>query len=92
MRFKIQPDMSGTLCSSCREAMIVDYADGRREVFCHSRGTEPMRVRRPVVRCNDFDDRRTPAKWEMDKIAWVVTTDKSGKAIGFAPPPKDDDK
>jgi hypothetical protein len=90
MGFKIQPSIDGSLCATCRDSQIVDFADGKSVVHCHTRGAmKPIAIRGPVVRCNDYDDRRLAAKWDMEKIAWIVTTDKSGKTIGFAPPKKD---
>jgi hypothetical protein len=90
MRVKIQPDSVG-LCGTCREAQVTEFSNGRREVRCHSRGTRPILVTSPVVKCNDFDDKASPSQWEMQKIAWVVATDRSGNAIGFKAPPKTDD-
>lgn len=66
----------------------MEQADGTVLTRCHSRGMEPVIVRTTVVRCNDYDDRRTPSEYEMQKIAWVVTTDRSGQTIGFKPPQK----
>jgi hypothetical protein len=74
------------MCSTCRAAHIVEFSDGHREVRCYARSTEPLWIVRPVVHCNDYDDQRVASKWDMEKIAWTVTTNKSGQAIGFAPP------
>ena len=91
MSIKIQPGTSDSLCATCREAQVVEFSNGVKAVRCHSRGAFPqVTINHPVTRCNDYDDRRQPAKWDMEKIAWQVTTDKSGKTIGFAPPKKDD--
>lgn len=90
MGFKIQPGTSASLCGTCREALVIEFAD-HSEVRCHSRGSDALLIRGPVLRCNDYDNKTRPSKWDMEKIAWVITTDKSGKAIGFTPPRKAED-
>jgi len=32
-----------------------------------------------------YDDKRQPAMWEMEKIAWRITVSKEKHAIGFGP-------
>lgn len=91
MRFKVTERLGVGLCAGCRDAQTVEYADGQTDVWCHTRGMEPRLVAKPVRRCNDFDDRSQPARYQMEKIAWTVRTDKSGQTVGFAPPKKKDD-
>lgn len=90
MPFKIQRTRGAGLCPTCRNAQIVEHANSRATTLCHSRDSFGGRpVLRPVTACSDYDDASTPAEWELQKIAWTVTTDKSGQAIGFKPPSKD---
>lgn len=91
MSIKVQPSPSHSLCATCREAHAVEYADGRRLVACCAHGMEPLLLAGDVARCSAYDDRRLPAKWEMEKVAWTVRTDTSGKAIGFTPPKAEKD-
>lgn len=78
------------LCGTCRNAHIVDFDDGSFEIFCAERayGNEPM-IRRPVVRCTDHTDKSRATQHDMEKLAWVVRTDNSGKVLGFRPPEKE---
>lgn len=86
---KIQPDKLPTLCSTCKEAQITQYTDGTTVVLCHARTSwSPRPVTRAVARCNDYEDANLVDRWEMEKIAWTVSTDKSGKRLGFQPPDK----
>jgi hypothetical protein len=85
MRIKIQPTRDIGLCSTCREAHVFEQADNRLTVICNSH-QRPINITKPVTYCNEYDDIRVPWRHDMEKIAWTVTTDKSGKSIGFKPP------
>ena len=89
-RFKIQPDTNSSLCGSCREAHVVEFANGTRATFCNAHHSESRAVLRPVQRCSEYQNKNTPSQWQMEKIAWTLITDKSGLKIGFTPPKKDD--
>ena len=43
----------------------------------------PVQVRGKMVQCSAYDDKRVPSRWDMEQIAWVLVTNKAGKAIGF---------
>lgn len=91
MKLKMHTSQRG-LCATCREALIIEHDNGDIETRCHAWGAaEMIRIRRPVVRCSDYDAKFAQPRYELEKIAWVIRTDKSGKTIGFAPPSKDDD-
>lgn len=83
MRVKIQSERDIGLCATCREAQVFEQ-DHDLTIICNSR--RAFRVLRKVTYCTDYDDRGTPYKHDMERIAWMVTTDKSGMAIGFKPP------
>lgn len=79
------------LCGKCRESLVFEQIDGTVTYLCNSRSSVPLVITKPVIKCNDFDDRNHASRYELEKIAWVVRTDKSGKAIGFKPPDKERD-
>lgn len=85
----VPPKTTMGLCGSCREGTTRQHDNGDVVTMCDA-GMNTQRVHRPVVRCTDYDEKGSVSKWDMEKIAWIVTTDKSGKTIGFQPPPKDD--
>lgn len=91
IRVKVQPTAVG-LCATCRESMVTEYANGTSTTLCYYYGgNPPIRIVAPVVRCNQYDKKGALNNFEMEKIAWTVRTDSSGKSIGFAPPKKDKD-
>lgn len=69
---------------------MLETETGDTVTFCNNMMV-PFRVTRPVVRCTDFEDRTRENKYQMEKIAWTLTTDKKGNRVGFAPPQKKDD-
>lgn len=83
-KFKVQPG-SGSLCGKCDNALIYERRHGDFVAYCNV-NTVSILVPLDIVRCSDFRDRNTISQYEMEKIAWTVTTDKSGKKIGFKPP------
>lgn len=88
MNIKMQPTAVG-LCATCRESQIIEDDTGATITLCHYYGHSGLlRIQRPVVRCNQYDRKGRLNSHEMEKIAWVVRTDKSGKTIGFEAPPK----
>lgn len=90
MNIKIQPKAIG-LCATCRESHVTEYCDGTTQTMCFFYG-EPWLVRKPVTRCNQYDHKGAMNKHELEKIAWTLRTDKSGKIVGFTAPKKKDDE
>lgn len=90
---KVQPNRSPGLCATCREGVITEHADGTVFTVCNVLYNAPRQIRSHVVKCSDYDRRGRLNQHELEKIAWTIQTDKSGQAIGFAPPKKrpDDD-
>jgi len=86
MSFKVQPTHSG-LCHSCGWGFIIEFDNGSVTVQCDY--SSMRRVLRPVVKCSEYRNKNSPSKEQMEKIAWVVTTDGSGQKIGFKPPKKE---
>lgn len=91
MPFKLAPSKPMGLCDTCREGTTRTHDNGDVVMLCDA-GMNTQRVHRPVVRCSDYNDSTTTSKWDMEKIAWTVTTDKSGQTIGFQPPKKMEDR
>lgn len=90
-RFKINIPDAGSLCMTCREGKVVDRANGKRIVWCQD--THPAQlVPGDVSSCTSYDDKRLTSKWDMEKIAWEIKHDNSGRIKGFTPPkrPVDD--
>ena len=84
--FTIQRDRLGrTICEQCQWGQVFERRGGQITVLCHEAGAS-VRIPPDVVRCTEFDDKRLTNKYEMEKIAWVIRHDKSGQAVGFAPP------
>jgi hypothetical protein len=83
-KIKVQPG-SVTLCGKCENALIFERRGGGVVAYCNVT-TQPISVPLDIVKCSDFRDKNTISQYEMEKIAWTVTTDKSGKKIGFKPP------
>jgi hypothetical protein len=60
-------------------------ADSSERVYCRALQAQgrPITVQQPILACNTYDDRRLPSRYDMEQIAWVLVTNKAGKAIGF---------
>ena len=77
------PSGTYSLCSTCRWAHIVKgYVESQEEIRCRWLRHHP-RVQFPVSQCNAYDDQRTPSRWDMERIAWILLTKKAGRSIGF---------
>ena len=78
------------LCGNCRSAMFTVFTNGKTELRCRAHHAHDRLVFREVVHCSEYENKNVPSEYEMNKIAWTLRTDKSGLAIGFAPPEKTD--
>ncbi len=66
---------------------------GVEKTLCHALAETAMRVDH-VSQCSRYDDRRIPARWDMEQIAWILST-SPGRKMGFLSPAeiaKRDDK
>lgn len=59
-------------------------------VVCQQNAPTVVLITEPVQRCNQYEDKNTPTKWEFEQIAWTLRTDGSGNKIGFERPMKKD--
>ena len=69
------------LCASCRFGARRVTRGGRVHTRCHQFDGW---VRDYIERCSTYQDRATPDLYELEKIAWVLRTDKKG-TLGFSP-------
>jgi len=86
------PDHSATtLCATCRAGVVIR---GQRmsddAIFCRALGANGSamsvaRVTRQVVQCSAYEDSRQPTRWDLEQIAWELTTSPSRK-VGFLSP------
>jgi vacuolar-type H+-ATPase catalytic subunit A/Vma1 len=96
-RIKVQGGVIGSagvfgLCGTCRSAHIREHANNDVVVTCGllDRGNSgTSRITSPVVRCRDYAEHSSVDKWDMEKIAWLVSTDPKTKKLGFSPPKKE---
>lgn len=71
------------LCPKCLYCTAITYAlDDRQERICNVISGIPLRLRGPVSRCLDFQERNKPGKFEMDKMAWAIEASKC--KVGFS--------
>lgn len=87
---KVRQDRPIGLCKDCREAHITRDDMGEEEIICQIIFHAPQRITRPIMWCNDHNS-NSMNRYDMEKVAWVVSTDKSGQVVGFAPPKPEKD-
>ena len=77
------PQGAETLCVTCRWARIVKgFSLSQEEIHCGWLRRNPL-VRFSVSQCSTYDDKRLRSKCDMEKIAWILLTKKTGRTIGF---------
>jgi hypothetical protein len=78
-------DKSQSLCRTCRYAHIEQgHSESEERIFCGSwGGARPLSVRFSVKECSDYEDKRLPSLYRMEKVAWILSTKNAGSAIGF---------
>ena len=88
-KFGDTPNLSDpSLCLSCRCALIIKGRGLSDELtLCRAgSGMADLRITRPVVECNSYDDKRQPSLNQLEKIAWRVCPDNRKKTTGFFRP------
>lgn len=76
-----------SLCLSCRAALQVrGVRPSDERVFCMKvvSNNGPMAMGY-VSQCSAYDDSRVPSRWDMEQIAWILTT-SPGRKVGFLSP------
>jgi hypothetical protein len=77
------PQGAETLCVTCRWAHIVKgFSSSQKHIRCGWLAYNPL-VKFPVSQCSTYDDKRLPSKRDMEQIAWILLTKKTGRTIGF---------
>lgn len=89
MPFTVSQTKRAGLCMTCDYGKVVAYDNGGTEIHCGL--YRSIRVERPVVSCTGYYGKDAVSKGDMEKIAWILRTDRSGQALGFAPPIKKDE-
>ena len=78
------PVSGKNLCESCKSGMIIKGQATRDEfIYCHKL-EKTLQIQ--VADCNRYEAENTLAKWEMERMAWRIGTDKKTKKIGFYTP------
>ena len=77
------PEEGTTLCVTCSYGLVRrGFSAAQEEIVCRAtRPTEriPFRIRE----CSEYEDRRLPNLYSMQKIAWILLTKSAGRSIGF---------
>jgi hypothetical protein len=77
------PAGAQTLCTTCRWAHIVKgFCASQERICCRWLTYDPV-VSFPVSECSSYDDKRIPSVRDMEQIAWILLTKKTGRHIGF---------
>lgn len=77
------PKTTVSACLNCRNAQVVRGMNLQEVIYCRAAGgNQPVRVGFPVTECSVFDDKRVPALYQMEEIAWTVQSRNRGP-IGF---------
>ena len=77
------PEGTQPLCVTCRWGHIVKWVRVSQEIIrCVWLAKSPV-IEFPVSRCSFYDDKRHPSKRDMESIAWILLTKKTGRTIGF---------
>lgn len=69
-------------CYNCRMAHVIRGVNLQEQIWCGAHGSPRIRIQFPIFDCNIFDDRRVPSLYQMEQIAWSVTSRNRG-AVGF---------
>lgn len=81
-------DSQTSLCLSCRAALTIRGARfGDDVTFCRgvNNNGHAYPVRFVVTSCSGYDDKTQPSRWDLEQIAWELTTSPSRK-LGFLSP------
>jgi len=70
-----------SLCMTCRAAWHMRTVNLGEVVMCRA-FNNGFRINAPVVECATYDDKRQPSLYDMQQIAWEVSSRSRG-AVGF---------
>ena len=81
------PRHDESLCKTCRNAFLAKGHAVSQEIVICGASPKSFPVTFPIHQCSDYDDKRIPSKYEMEKIACMVVTKGDGdRKIGFVSP------
>lgn len=72
---------SASLCLTCRAAWHMKTVNLGEVIMCRA-FNNGFRILAPVVECATYDDKRQPSLYDMQQIAWEVTSRARG-SVGF---------
>lgn len=75
------PRGSISICLNCRSAHVIRGINFQSQIICRA-GAHGFIVRFPIEECSIFDDKRIPALYQMQDIAWTIQSRNRGP-IGF---------
>lgn len=79
------PNHTDHLCASCRMAVITRGQNLQEErIVCRVLSPNALITHR-VSFCTEYSDRSTTSLYEMQEIAWTLTT-SPGRKVGFVSP------
>jgi hypothetical protein len=76
------PKGSNSICLNCRKAQVIRGINFQSQIICYA-SSKGFVMGYPVEECSVFDDKRVPALYQMEQIAWTVQSRNRGP-IGFA--------
>jgi hypothetical protein len=71
------------LCRTCEHGLIMKGASGDQEKVLCNYGAEIIDVGFHVIECTGYRNKAVPSLYDMEKIAWVLVTDKKATKVGF---------
>ena len=75
------------LCRTCRYAHYIQgKAEGQLILLCGLLSTGSDILPWEAYDCNKYNDKRLPEESDMRQTAWLISTDKLTKSIGFHAP------
>lgn len=86
IKFRMQdatPVGATNLCQSCVYGQVVRGQNLEERVFCNRNSFRALEMGFKVERCSAYYQRGLTSLDEMEKIAWIITTDTVGP-IGFS--------
>src|SRR5437762_11743375 len=72
-----------SMCTTCRYARIIKgFSESEEIVFCEV-SYQSLRVPFRVRECSEYEDKRLPRRYDMEKIAYILLSKRIGRDIGF---------
>jgi hypothetical protein len=88
MRIKVLRDTAydeNGLCKSCKYSHIMEDDQGNIMMLCKAALDSALQLKNKVVKCNCYKRKEAVPLYQLERVAWILRTDKFGKRIGFKP-------